>query len=154
MIRAFTYDVAVIPSPGSLEGIDQVKSALGRIQVCNLALRRARKEVSDADLARGLDVLFDNQRFFDVGRQRSIPHEAYDYVAGYFYYFGQYYAAEVLSCSPSDARKARADRLLGHLLSTQEADGSMWDYVMHHYCKAYGTAYGVLALGIGLEPKK
>jgi hypothetical protein len=151
---AFTYTVSPIPSPGSMEGIDQVKSAIGRIQVCDLALRRAGRPMSDADLARGLDLFFEHQRFFDVGRKRSIPHEAYYAVAGYFYYFGQYYAAEVLAALPPEARRARADRFLAHLIGTQEANGSMWDYVMHHYCRAYGTAYGVLALGLGLDARR
>ncbi len=150
---AFTYSVDAIPSPGPLEGINQVKGSLGRIQVCNLALNRAGGRATDADLAKGLDLFFEHQRFLEIARQRPIPHEAYYANASYFYFFGQFYAAQVLARLPAAERPARADRLLRQILRTQEKDGSMWDHVMHHYVKAYGTAYGVMALGTALDAR-
>jgi hypothetical protein len=175
---SYTYSVEVIPSPGRMEGIDQVKSAIGRIQVCNLALVRARKALeqdssstlgratsaapSDSDhamlgrvaptidaaeLKRGLDQFFEHHRFFDIGRRRPIPHEAYYAVAGYFYFFGHWYAAGVIDELPSPERAAYAAKLAQEIVKTQEQDGSMRDYLMHDYVRQYSTAYGVMALG-------
>ena len=143
---SFTYSCEAIPSPGRLEGIDNVKGATGRIQVCNLALLKGGREVSVKDRVLGLDQFFEQHRFLEIGRRRPIPHEAYYQVAGYFYYFGHYYAAELLGTLPKDMREPYASKLLRIVIDTQEADGSMTDYVMHDYPRAYGTAYGMLVL--------
>jgi len=143
---AFTYNVEAIPSPGRLEGIDNVKGATGRIQVCNLALSRGGREVSVERRTRGLDQFFEQHLFLELGRRRPIPHESYYAVAGYFYYFGHYYAAEVIASLPKEKREPYASKLLRVVIDTQEKDGSMTDYVMHDYPRPYGTAYGLLVL--------
>lgn len=143
---AFTYSVNAIPSPGRMEGIDNVKSAIGRIQVCHLALREGGRDVSVEQCKRGLDQFFEHHRFLELGRRRPIPHESFYAVAGYFYYFGHYYAAELIASLPEEQREPYASRLLRIVLDTQEGDGSMTDYVMHDYPRPYGTAYGLLVL--------
>ncbi len=145
---AYTYSAEAIPSPGRLEGIDNVKSALGRIQVCNLALLRGGRSVSVEQRTRGLDAFFEQHRFLEIGRRRPIPHEGYYAVAGYFYYFGHYYAAELIACLPKEQREPYASQLLRVVLDTQEADGSLTDYVMHDYPRVYGTAYALLVMQI------
>jgi hypothetical protein len=143
---AFTYSAEAIPSPGRLEGIDNVKSALGRIQVCNLALLRGGRALSVEQRTAGLDSFFEQHRFLEIGRRRPIPHEGYYAVAGYFYYFGHYYAAELIATLPQEQREPYASQILRVVLDTQEADGSLTDYVMHDYPRAYGTAYALLVL--------
>lgn len=143
---SFTYNCEAIPSPGRLEGIDNVKGATGRIQVCNLALLKGGREIGVKERVLGLDQFFEQHRFLEIGRRRPIPHEAYYQVAGYFYYFGHYYAAELIGTLPKDMREPYASKLLRIVIDTQEADGSMTDYVMHDYPRAYGTAYGLLVL--------
>jgi hypothetical protein len=150
---AFTYSVEAIPSPGRLEGIDNVKSAIGRMQVCNLALLRGGRTVSVEQRTQGLDQFFEHHRFLEIGRRRPIPHEAFYAVAGYFYYFGHYYAAEVIASLPKEKREPYASQLLRIVLDTQEADGSMTDYVMHDYPRPYGTAYGLLVMQIALAAR-
>lgn len=145
---AFTYSLEAIPKPGRLEGIDNVKGSTGRIQVCLLALSKAGREISVEQRTSGLDLFFENHRFLELGRRRPIPHESYYAVAGYFYYFGHYYAAEVISSLPKEKREPYASRLLRIVLDTQEKDGSMTDYVMHDYPRPYGTAYGLLVMQI------
>jgi hypothetical protein len=143
---AFTYTVEAIPSPGGLESLDNVKGSTGRIQVCNLALLRGGRDVPVDERVRGLDLFFEHHRFLEIGRRRPIPHEAFYKVAGYFYFFGHYYAAEVIASLPAERREPYASKLLRIVIDTQEADGSMTDYVMHDYPRPYGTAYGLLAL--------
>ena len=143
---AFTYNLEAIPRPGRLEGIDNVKGAIGRIQVCNFALWKAGRKVSVDERTRGLDAFFEHHRFLELGRRRPIPHESYYAVAGYFYYFGHYYAAEVIASLPAEKREPYAAKLLRLVIDTQEKDGSMTDYVMHDYPRPYGTAYGLLVL--------
>lgn len=142
----FTYNLEAIPRPGRLEGIDNVKGATGRIQVCNLALAKAGREIGVEQKTRGLDQFFEHHRFLELGRRRPIPHESYYAVAGYFYYFGHYYAAELIASLPKEKREPYASKLLRVVIDTQEKDGSMTDYVMHDYPRPYGTAYGLLVL--------
>ena len=172
---AYTYTVEAIPNPGRMEGFDQVKGSIGRIQACNLALVRARDALAkdptsvfggaarragggatigrvartlDArELEHGLDQFFENHRFLDVGRRRPIPHEAYYKIAGYFYFFGHWYAAGVIDELAGSERAPYAAKLAREIVKTQEQDGSMSDYLMHDYVRQYSTAYGVLALG-------
>ncbi|HEV8112422.1 MAG TPA: hypothetical protein VGR31_06570 [Planctomycetota bacterium] len=150
---AFTYNVEAIPGPGRMEGIDNVKGAIGRIQVCNLALLRGGREVGVDRRVAGLEQFFESHRFLEIGRRRPIPHEAYYQVAGYFYYFGHYYAAEVIASLPREKREPYASQLLRIVIDTQEADGSMTDYVMHDYPRPYGTAYGLLVMQIALAAR-
>lgn len=157
---AYTYSVEVFPGPGDLENIDQVKGSLSRIQVCNLALFRAAQAgletgIGIQELRAGLEPFFREHRFLDVARRRPIPHEAFYYNSGYFYFFGHYYAAQVIRELPEEDRRRFAPLLWREILKTQCADGSMWDYYMNDYGRPYGASYGVAALGLtlaALEP--
>lgn len=144
---AYTYSVMAIPSPGGVGRINQLKGALARTQVCNLALARAGSpRVEHQDLLDGLDAFFEHHRFLDIARGKPIPHEAYYQNSGYFYFFGHYYAAGVLDLlNPAEQVRYRS-RLAREVVKTQEADGSMWDFYFNTYHKPYGTAFGVMTL--------
>ncbi len=149
---AYTYSVEDTPSPGGAEWIDQVKGSLGRIQVGNLALFEADEgRITKNEFKRGLEDFFAHHKFLEIARRRPIPHEAYYYNSGYFYFFGHYYAAQVIgSLEPAD-RPRYWPRLQQAVASCQEPDGSMWDYYMNSYHKPYGTAFAVMALGKSLK---
>jgi hypothetical protein len=152
---AYAYSVDPVPSTGRLEGINQVKGSLGRIQVCNLALRRAGDDISDDVLRQGLAVFFREHRFLDIARLKPIPHEAYYANSGYFYFFGHHYAALVVAELPAEERAAIWPRLRHEIIKTQEADGSMWDYQLNSYTRPYAAAFGVMALSQSLpEPPR
>lgn len=150
---AYTYSLDIISVPRHGEGINNIKGSLGRIQVCNLALKKAAEAgfAAGADITldhmrEGLELFFRHHRFLDIARGRPIPHEAYYANAAYFYYFGHYYAARVIQELPPDERKRYWWRLQREVLKTQERDGSMWDYPMNSYGKPYGTAFAILCL--------
>jgi hypothetical protein len=144
---AYDYSIDAIPTPGRLEGINNVKGSLGRIQAGNYALTFAGSDaVPHEELLAGLDRFFEHHRFLDVARQKPVPHEAYYANAGYFYYFGHYYAARVLELLPPAERVRYQARLAREIIKTQESDGSMWDYYMQSYHRPYGTAFGVMTL--------
>ncbi len=146
---AYDYELAPLPSTTHrryVESLNTLKGSIGRSQCCNLALFRCDGRVAPRALAAGLDDFFRYQRFLEIARQRPIPHEAYYQVASYFYFFGQFYASEVLAHLPPDVAKPYAQRLAAQVAAKQEVDGAMWDHYMHDHGKAYGTAYGLLAL--------
>ncbi len=148
---AYTYSVDPLPTMIQSEGINQIKGSLGRIQVCNHALRRAGVDVPLDEVRRGLTLFFHEHRFLDIARLRPIPHEAYYYNSGYFYFFGHVYAADMIAALPAEERLRLWPRLQYEIIKTQERDGAMWDYPMASYDKSYGTAFAAIALARSLN---
>jgi hypothetical protein len=128
-------------------GINRPGGSLGRSQACNLALRLwGDKQVTDAVLKTWLDRLITRNGWLSLGRKRPIPHESFFMVAGYFYYFGHYYAALCIhELKPAD-RQFYQDHLAHIILDLQEKDGSWWDYPLYNYHQQYGTAFALMTL--------
>ena len=91
--------------------------SLGRSQACNAAMRLwGDTQVTDAIIKNWLDRLFARNGWLDMGRKRPIPHESWFYVAGYFFYFGHYYAARCIELLPEADRPPFQDQLAHVLL--------------------------------------
>jgi len=129
-------------------GINRPGGSLGRSQVCNLAMRLwGNREVTDAVLETWLDRLFARNLWLQMGRKRPIPHESWFGVAGYFFYYGHYYAALCIEQLPPQRRRPYYDHLARVLLCLQEKDGSWWDFPLYDYHQQYGTALALMSLG-------
>jgi hypothetical protein len=127
--------------------VNRPSGSLGRSQACNLAMRLwGDKQTNDAVLKTWLDRLFARNLWLDIGRKRPIPHEAWCQVAGYFYYFGHYYAALCIEELPQEEREPFQDQLAHLLMRLQEKDGSWWDFPMFDYHQQYGTAFALMSL--------
>jgi hypothetical protein len=152
---AYEYDLNPIPRISGGEHINNVKGSLGRIQVCNWALRRCGvQRVTDDKIREGLGHFFEHHRFLDVARMRPVPHEAYYANAGYFYHFGHYYAALAIEELPAAEREAWHAKLRPHLAKCQYDDGSTGDFLHSRYDILASTAYMALALDLGLPPER
>ncbi len=128
-------------------GINRPGGSLGRSQACNLALRLWGDErITDEVLVDWLDRLVVRNGWLDLGRKRPIPHESFFQVAGYFYYFGHYYAARVLEVIPAADRPHFQDAIARIILDVQDADGSWWDYPLYNYHQQYGTGFALMTL--------
>jgi hypothetical protein len=127
--------------------VNRPGGSLGRSQVCNLALRLwGDPTVTDEVLRVWLDRLFARNLWLDIGRKRPIPHESWFAVAGYFFYFGHYYAARCIEELPPSERSSYQDHLGQVLLHLQEKDGSWWDFPLYDYHQQYGTAFALMSL--------
>ena len=127
--------------------VNRLPGSLGRSQACNLALRLWGSErTTDAVILDWLGKLCDRNFWLDIGRKRPIPHESWAQVAGYFFYYGHYYAGLCLEVLKPQDRAEPAGRLAGILLALQEKDGSWWDYPFYDYHQPYGTAYAIMTL--------
>ena len=93
-----------------------------------------------------LDRLITRNGWLDMGRKRPVPHESHFAVAGYFYYFGHYYAARTIPVLPEADRDFYRNHLALILLKLQEKDGSWWDYPLYNYHQQYGTAFALMSL--------
>ncbi|MCB1066367.1 MAG: terpene cyclase/mutase family protein, partial [Verrucomicrobiae bacterium] len=128
-------------------GINRPGGSLGRTQACNIALRYWGDEtVTDDIMVEWLNRLRDRNGWLSIGRKRPIPHESWFQVAGYFYYYGHYYAALCVESLPEEQAVPHRAMLAGVLLSLQEKDGSWWDFPFYSYHQPYGTAFSLMAL--------
>ena len=128
-------------------GINRPAGSLGRSQACNLALRMYGDEkITNEVLKTWLDRLYARNGWLSIGRKYPVPHESHFGVAGYFYYYGHFYAAMCIEELPSSERPYFQDHLANILLPLQEKDGSWWDYPLYNYHQQYGTAMAVCAL--------
>jgi hypothetical protein len=127
--------------------INRPGGSLGRSQCCNAALRLwDDPKITDTVLSTWLTRLYLRNGWLDIGRKRPIPHESWMQVAGYFYYFGHYYAARALEQLPPEAQQRHAPYLAKLMLDRQEKNGSWWDYPLYDYHRPYGTAFALMTL--------
>jgi hypothetical protein len=127
--------------------VNRPAGSSGRSQACNLAMRRwGDVRVTDAIIKNWLDRLFARNLWLDMGRKRPIPHESWFAIAGYFFYYGHYYAALCIEQLPQGDRGPYQDQLAQVLLRLQEKDGSWWDFPMYDYHQQYGTAFALMSL--------
>ncbi len=139
----YDYDLRYMP----MMEINRPGGSLGRSQVCNLALRLwGDKRITDDVLKTWLDRLITRNGWLDMGRKRPIPHESYFMVAGYFYYYGHYYATGCIEQLKPAERPFYQDHLAHILIDLQEKDGSWWDYPLYNYHQQYGTAFALMSL--------
>ncbi len=130
-----------------MEPINRPGGSLGRSQACNLATRLwGDKTVTDAVLVDWLDRIFARNLWLDLGRKRPVPHESWFSVAGYFFYYGHYYAARCIEQLPPAERPRYQDLLTHVLVRLQERDGSWWDFPLYDYHQQYGTAFALMSL--------
>tara|TARA_B100000674_G_C37728966_1_gene863421 strand:- start:573 stop:914 length:342 start_codon:yes stop_codon:yes gene_type:complete len=104
------------------------------------------ERITDQVLEVWLDRLFSRNLWLDIGRKRPIPHESHFLVAGYFFYYGHYYAAGCIEELPIESRPRHQDQLATIILRLQEKDGSWWDFPFYDYHQQYGTAMAIMTL--------
>ncbi len=127
--------------------INRPAGSLGRSQACNLALLKyGDKRITEAVLKSWLDRLIARNGWLSMGRKRPIPHESFFHIAGYFYYYGHWYAAQCIDQLPAAERPFFQDHLAHIILPLQERDGSWWDFPLFNYHQQYGTAMAVMTL--------
>ncbi len=142
-----TYAYGEYLKMAPMRGINRAGGSLGRSQACNIALRMWGDEsITDDVLDEWLVRLGNRNGWLGIGRKRPVPHEAWFQVAGYFYYYGHYYAALCLEDLPEGKAAVHKNMLAGIILDLQEKDGSWWDFPFYSYHQPYGTAFAVMTL--------
>jgi hypothetical protein len=145
--KDFTYLYGEYLKNSPMMGINRPAGSLGRSQACNVALRMwGDEKITDNVLKNWLYRLYVRNGWLSIGRKRPIPHESWFQVAGYFYYFGHYYAAYAVEMLPQQDRPEYRAHLARIMLDLQEPNGCWWDYPLYGYHKPYGTAYALMTL--------
>ena len=129
-------------------GINRPGGSLGRSQACNIALRLwdGDKQITDNVIKHWLVRLYVRNGWLSIGRKRPVPHESWMGVAGYFYYYGHYYAGLNIEALPKKDRPPYQAMLAKILLRHQEKNGCWWDYTLYNYHRQYGTGFALMTL--------
>ena len=143
----FTYLYGEYLKDRPMRGINRPGGSLGRTQCCNCALRMwGDQTITDNVVKNWLYRLYVRNGWLDIGRKRPVPHESWMQVAGYFYYFGHYYAGLSLEQLPTADQAEYSGLLAKLMIDRQETDGSWWDYPLYDYHQPYGTAFALMTL--------
>lgn len=146
-LKDFSYLYGEYLKWSPVHPINRPGGSLGRSQCCNAALRMwGDAKITDEVLIIWLDRLIARNGWLDMGRKTVYPHESFFAVAGYFFYFGHYYAGLCIEMLPPDKRPFYQDHLAHIIIRLQEKDGSWFDYLLYDYHKAYGTAFALMTL--------
>lgn len=145
--KDFTYLYGEYLKWNPVSPINLPGGSLGRSQCCNAALRMwGDEKVTDEVVMIWLDRLIARNGWLDLGRKTVYPHESFFEVAGYFFYFGHYYAGLCVELLPPEKRPFYQNHI-GHIIvRLQESDGSWFDYLLYDYHKAYGTSFALMTL--------
>ncbi len=128
-------------------GINRPGGSLGRSHACNLALQLWGDKTVTGEIHKiCLERLIARNGWLSVARKRPVPHESWFQVAGYFYYYGHYYAAFCIKTLPKAEQALYQNHLAAILLPLQEKDGSWWDFPFYDYHQQYGTAMALMSL--------
>lgn len=125
--------------------INKTQGSLARIHGCLRALYDWSDPIAEnADFDKPLENLIKLNGWLDVVRKRPVPHEGWYQIAGYFYYYGHFYATENLDLSKR--KKEHAKGLADIITSKQELTGAWFDFPLYDYGHFYGTAYALMSL--------
>jgi hypothetical protein len=143
----FSYGYYSLPIPQPTMELHKKPASLGRSQTCNAAMYLWGDEQTTLPIIKTwLDRLYARNGWLSRARKTQNPHESWFAVAGYFFYYGHYYAAVCIDLLPQDERPYFQDHLANILVPLQETDGSWWDFPIFRYHQEYGTAFALMSL--------
>jgi hypothetical protein len=128
-------------------GINLEPGAACRTPACLLTLELGGRPIEERAVEQALEnLLVRYARFQELGLRRPIPHESWYSISGYFYLYGQAYAAWLLEKHGEKLFERFAGELARAILVCHQPDGSFWDYPLYSYHKPYGTAFALIGL--------
>jgi len=137
---SYAYGHSTVPNPTA--GINLAPGSLARSQACNAAMLLWNDERTTPAVARAwLNRLCARHGWLSMARKTIRPHEGHYAIAGYFYYYGFYYAGYCLGGAPEADQRRLAGHVARLLLERQEKDGSWWDFPLFNYHRQYGTGF-------------
>lgn len=132
---------------GEAMPVNRHMGSLGRTIAANYALSCYDVPYADAsNIENGLDWMWARNGWLLIAKKWPIPHESYANNAGYFAFFGYYYAGLSLNKLPREKQARHATLLAKILLPQQEPKGYWWDFPMMDYHRQYGTGFALMAL--------
>lgn len=130
-----------------MRGINNPGGSLARSQACNLAMRLwGDQKITNNVFKYWLIRLYLRNGWLDIGRKMPVPHSSHMQVSGYFYYYGHYYAGQVIDLLPDNEVAPYQNMLARLMIDHQQPNGAWWDYPLYDYHRQYGTAYALMAL--------
>ncbi len=143
----FSYGYYSLPIARPEMSLHKKPASLARSQTCNAAMYLWGDQRTTLPIIKTwLNRLYARNGWLSRARKTQRPHESWFAVAGYFFYYGHYYAGVCIDLLPADERPYFQDHLANILLPLQEKDGSWWDFPLFRYHQEYGTAFALMSL--------
>jgi len=152
---AFGYNIYRSPHPEYRSGWPP--AAVSRTQPGNLAMYlfdddRVTVRAMETWLAR----MIVQDDWLEQTRKGTVPHSSNVarvtkrhspfQIAGYYYFYGYYYGAQIIEHLPEDKQDFYRAHVAEIIMSKQDQDGCWWDFALFQYYKEYGTAYALMIL--------
>jgi hypothetical protein len=141
---AFAYG-----SRGKPGGPDALKDAMARMPICERALLFTGDGQDLAALEGALDNFF--KYLPRLERIRTCDFHTDGELGGFFFWHGMYFTSEAVKALPPEKRAPHMKKLVEHVMSIGEIDGSFLD--SHEMGKSYGTGMALMTLRNALEQK-
>ncbi|MHC4984575.1 MAG: prenyltransferase/squalene oxidase repeat-containing protein [Planctomycetota bacterium] len=144
----FSYDYHIFFSyKNPTDALSKPPGSLGRSQVCNAAMYLWNDSRTTLPIIETwLNRLYARNGWLELGRKTYLPHESHYRVAGYFFYYGHYYAAICMEFLPPDDRPYHQAHLAKIIVDRQDGDGSWWDFIAFDFHQYYGTSFALMTL--------
>ena len=141
----FSYSINYLPEHST--GPNRGAGAMARTHACSLAMRLwGDPLITDDVFTNWLNRFIARIGWIDMERKKPWAHTGEYRTAGYYYYYGMYYAARVLEHLPEDDQPFYKDQLARLLVDRQDGDGTWWDFPLYDYFQGYGTALAIMSL--------
>ncbi len=127
--------------------INRHTGSLARNPAGDMAIMSFEPEtVALTQLEDNVERLWSREGWLSMALKKPVPHESFAQNAGYFFYYGYYYAARTFDWLPKENLPRHAAQLSSDILHLQEKDGCWWDYPLYNYHKFYGTGYALYSM--------
>ncbi len=139
---AFTYSGA---ASGRAGRTDKVPGAIARMPISDatlLLLGEGSRERTRASV----DAFFEHWNELEKRRAKNGTHEGPYGIAPYYFFYGQYYAAQAIEQLEEADRPERRAKLRDLLLGIRNGEDGSWNDRVFEVSRAYGTAMAILAL--------
>lgn len=142
----FVYDARFTNDAGSVNEL----SSAARTAACTEGLAEV-GEFGDEELKLAVEIFDEGENYLEDGRKLIMPHTAVHQVSGYFFFYGYYYLAELMTRMNDDvlgkeATLDRWERNAWTMVRSQDDDGKWWDTPAAGYGDKWGTGFALLVL--------
>jgi hypothetical protein len=142
---AFSYGEG--RAPGASE--ESSKNAMARMPICERTILYSGNQQDLTAVEAALDNFWKNLPRFE--RVRACDFHTDGELAGFFFWHGIYFTSEAIKALPPEKRAPQLKKLLDHVMSIGEIDGSFID--SHEMGKSYGSGMALMVLRNVIEQK-
>ncbi|MGE4158087.1 MAG: hypothetical protein AB7F75_03195 [Planctomycetota bacterium] len=142
---AYIYGIYLQFNPEAT--LSKPEGCLSRTQAALAGLQAHGQLANQDEIQAALNNFLTRHHFLEAAKGKPFPHESYYSNAGYYYFFGHYYASRNTRNLEDPSLRSRFGRNLATILARDQGqDGTWFDFPLFGYDTIYATALAVMAL--------